>query len=92
MAPTPVVYFGGYHLRTGCGVAITGSHNPPDYNGFKIVIGGETLSGDAIKDLHARIAEDRLLTADTCAAISRSVTSARTTSSASPATSRSASV
>ena len=65
MAPTPVVYFGGYHLRTGCGVAITGSHNPPDYNGFKIVIGGETLSGDAIKDLHARIAEDRLLTADT---------------------------
>ncbi len=64
MAPTPVVYFGGYHLRTGCGVAITGSHNPPDYNGFKIVIGGETLSGDAIKDLHARIAEDRLLTAD----------------------------
>lgn len=65
MAPTPVVYFGCYHLRTGCGVAITGSHNPPDYNGFKIVVGGETLSGDAIKELHARIAEDRLLTADT---------------------------
>lgn len=65
MAPTPVVYFGCYHLRTGCGVAITGSHNPPDYNGFKIVVGGETLSGDAIKDLHARIAEDRLLEADT---------------------------
>jgi phosphomannomutase/phosphoglucomutase len=64
MVPTPVVYFGCYHLRTGCGVAITGSHNPPDYNGFKIVIGGETLSGDAIKDLHARIAEDRLLEAD----------------------------
>ncbi len=64
MAPTPVVYFGCYHLRTGCGVAITGSHNPPDYNGFKIVVGGETLSGDAIKDLHARIAEDRLLEAD----------------------------
>ena len=48
MAPTPVVYFGAYHLRTGCGVAVTGSHNPPDYNGFKIVVGGETLSGDAI--------------------------------------------
>ena len=64
MVPTPVVYFGCYHLRTGCGVAITGSHNPPDYNGFKIVVGGETLSGDAIKDLHARIAEDRLLEAD----------------------------
>ena len=64
MVPTPVVYFGGYHLRTGCGVAITGSHNPPDYNGFKIVVGGETLSGAAIKDLHARIAEDRLLEAE----------------------------
>ena len=63
MAPTPVVYFGCYHLRTGCGVAITGSHNPPDYNGFKIVVGGETLAGAAIKDLHARIAEDRLLEA-----------------------------
>ena len=60
LVPTPVVYFGCYHLRTGCGVAITGSHNPPDYNGFKIVIGGETLSGAAITDLHARIAEDEL--------------------------------
>ncbi|HEX2596853.1 MAG TPA: phosphomannomutase/phosphoglucomutase, partial [Luteimonas sp.] len=60
MVPTPVVYFGGFQLRTGCGIAVTGSHNPPDYNGFKIVVGGETLSGDAITDLYARIAEDRL--------------------------------
>jgi phosphomannomutase/phosphoglucomutase len=60
LVPTPVVYFGCYHLRTGCGVAITGSHNPPDYNGFKIVVGGETLSGKAITDLYARIAEDHL--------------------------------
>ena len=60
MVPTPVVYFGAYHLRTGCCVSVTGSHNPPDYNGFKIVVGGETLSGDAITDLYARIAEDRL--------------------------------
>jgi len=65
LVPTPVVYFGCYHLRTGCGVAITGSHNPPDYNGFKIVVGGETLSGKAISDLHARIAEDRLHQAGT---------------------------
>ena len=64
LVPTPVVYFGCYHLRTGCGVAITGSHNPPDYNGFKIVVGGETLSGAAITDLHARIAEDQLHEAD----------------------------
>lgn len=60
MAPTPVIYFGAYHLRAGSCVSVTGSHNPPDYNGFKIVIGGETLSGDAITDLYARIADDRL--------------------------------
>ncbi|HVR80876.1 MAG TPA: phosphomannomutase/phosphoglucomutase [Luteimonas sp.] len=65
LAPTPLVYFGGFHLRTGCGVAVTGSHNPPDYNGFKVVVGGETLSGDAIADLYVRIAEDRLHTAAT---------------------------
>jgi phosphomannomutase/phosphoglucomutase len=64
LAPTPVVYFGGFQLRTGCGIAVTGSHNPPDYNGFKIVVGGNTLSGDAITDLYARIAEDRLHSAD----------------------------
>ncbi|HEY0659741.1 MAG TPA: phosphomannomutase/phosphoglucomutase [Lysobacter sp.] len=65
MAPTPVVYFGAYHVRAGSCVSVTGSHNPPDYNGFKIVVGGETLSGDAIVDLYSRIAEDRLHTAST---------------------------
>ncbi|MET0755079.1 MAG: phosphomannomutase/phosphoglucomutase [Pseudoxanthomonas sp.] len=60
MAPTPVAYFAAYHLRTGSSVAVTGSHNPPDYNGFKIVVGGQTLSGDAITDLYARISEGRL--------------------------------
>ncbi|MFZ5655994.1 MAG: phosphomannomutase/phosphoglucomutase [Pseudomonadota bacterium] len=63
MAPTPVTYFGAYHLRAGSCVSVTGSHNPPDYNGFKVVVGGETLSGDAIMDLYARIADDRLHTA-----------------------------
>ncbi|WP_164740073.1 phosphomannomutase/phosphoglucomutase [Xanthomonas sp. BRIP62418] len=65
LAPTPVVYFGAYELRAGSCVAVTGSHNPPDYNGFKIVIGGETLSGAAIADLHQRINEGRLHTAAT---------------------------
>ena len=60
LAPTPLVYFGSYHLRTGCCVAVTGSHNPPDYNGFKIVLGGETLSGPTITDLYERIATGRL--------------------------------
>ena len=64
LAPTPLVYFGAYHLRAGSCVSVTGSHNPPDYNGFKVVVGGETLSGDAITDLYARIAEDRLFTAE----------------------------
>ena len=63
-APTPVAYFAAYHLRTGSSVAVTGSHNPPDYNGFKIVIGGQTLSGDAITDLYARINEQRLFQAN----------------------------
>ncbi|MGH8060539.1 MAG: phosphomannomutase/phosphoglucomutase [Pseudoxanthomonas sp.] len=60
LAPTPVAYFAAYHLRAGSCVAVTGSHNPPDYNGFKIVIGGQTLSGEAITDLYARISENRL--------------------------------
>jgi phosphomannomutase/phosphoglucomutase len=64
MVPTPVVYFAAYHLRAGSGVAVTGSHNPPDYNGFKIVVGGETLSGDAIYDLYTRIRDGRLHRAD----------------------------
>src|SRR5690606_24875999 len=60
LAPTPVAYFAAYHLRTGSSVAVTGSHNPPDYNGFKIVVGGQTLSGDAITDLYERIRDNRL--------------------------------
>ncbi|HEY6985247.1 MAG TPA: phosphomannomutase/phosphoglucomutase, partial [Rhodanobacteraceae bacterium] len=59
--PTPVVYFGCYHLNTGSGVSVTGSHNPPDYNGFKIVLGGETLSEDSIQALYGRIAEHRFV-------------------------------
>jgi phosphomannomutase/phosphoglucomutase len=58
--PTPVVYFAAYRFNTGSGVAVTGSHNPPDYNGFKIVVGGETLSEDAIRDLYRRIASGAL--------------------------------
>jgi phosphomannomutase/phosphoglucomutase len=53
--PTPVLYFAAHHLKTGSGVAITGSHNPPDYNGLKIVIAGETLAGDRIRALRQRL-------------------------------------
>ncbi|WLI72505.1 phosphomannomutase/phosphoglucomutase [Halomonas alkalicola] len=56
MVPTPVLYFATHVLDgTASGVMVTGSHNPPDYNGFKIVLAGETLSGDAITALHTRI-------------------------------------
>ncbi|TDR47342.1 phosphomannomutase/phosphoglucomutase, partial [Tahibacter aquaticus] len=57
--PTPLVYYATYHLNTGSGISVTGSHNPPDYNGFKIVLGGETLAEQAVQNLYARIAENR---------------------------------
>jgi phosphomannomutase/phosphoglucomutase len=55
--PTPVLYFATYYLDTQSGVVVTGSHNPPDYNGLKIVIDGETLSGESIQALRERIEE-----------------------------------
>ena len=58
--PTPVLYFAAEHLQTASGVMITGSHNPADYNGLKIVLAGETLHGGAIRDLGRRIEENDL--------------------------------
>ncbi len=59
--PTPVLYFAASTLPgVTSGVMVTGSHNPPDYNGFKIMLAGETLSGDAITDLYRRIVENDL--------------------------------
>lgn len=55
MVPTPLVYFGAYHLDTGNAVMLTGSHNPPQYNGLKIVINKETLAQDKIQALYDRI-------------------------------------
>ncbi len=52
---TPMTYFATHHLGCGSGVMVTGSHNPPDYNGLKMMLGGETLSGDAIQALRKRI-------------------------------------
>jgi phosphomannomutase/phosphoglucomutase len=49
--PTPLVWFAAHHLETLSGVVVTGSHNPPEYNGVKVMLGGETLAGDAIQDL-----------------------------------------
>jgi len=55
LAPTPVVYFAREHLHVSSCVAVTGSHNPADYNGFKIVIGGQTLFDEGITDLYTRV-------------------------------------
>ncbi len=58
---TPMVYFGthleilGHHAQSG--IMITGSHNPPDYNGFKMVLGGKAIYGDQIKALYERIVQ-----------------------------------
>ena len=54
--PTPLLYFATHVTETRSGVMVTGSHNPPEYNGFKIVIAGETLAGPRIMALRERIA------------------------------------
>lgn len=58
--PTPVLYFAAEHFETRSGVMITGSHNPANYNGVKIVIDGETLSGEAIQALKSRLDNHQL--------------------------------
>jgi phosphomannomutase / phosphoglucomutase len=55
MVATPMVYFAAHHLGNSCGVMVTGSHNPPDYNGLKMVLAGETLSNESIQRLRHRI-------------------------------------
>src|SRR5574343_1719295 len=59
--PTPVTYFAAYQLGCHSCVSVTGSHNPPDYNGLKMVIGGKTLALDAIQALRQRIIDGCLL-------------------------------
>jgi len=60
--PTPLTYFAAYELGCDSCVSVTGSHNPPDYNGLKMVIGGTTLALDAILQLKTRIEAGHLLT------------------------------
>jgi phosphomannomutase/phosphoglucomutase len=60
MAPTPLAYFAAYHLDCGSCVAVSGSHNPPEYNGLKMVVAGTTLYGDDIRALRTRIEKNDL--------------------------------
>jgi phosphomannomutase/phosphoglucomutase len=59
MGPTPLAYFAAHHLGCGSCVAVSGSHNPPDYNGLKMVVAGETLYGEAVQGLRERIEQQR---------------------------------
>ena len=52
---TPLSYFAAFQLGTDSCVSVTGSHNPPDYNGLKMVLGGQTLFGEHIQGLRRRI-------------------------------------
>ncbi len=58
MVPTPLLYFAVHHLDLDGGVQVTGSHNPPDENGFKMMLGKDALWGEGIQRLRRRIEEE----------------------------------
>ncbi|HEX6134197.1 MAG TPA: phosphomannomutase/phosphoglucomutase [Longimicrobiales bacterium] len=57
--PTPVLYYAAAVDETDGGMQITGSHNPPEYNGFKMIMGGRPVYGDAIQSLRGRMEQQR---------------------------------
>ncbi len=57
MVATPMLYFATHALGAHSGIMVTGSHNPPDYNGFKMVLAGEAIYGEAIQKLYRRIVD-----------------------------------
>ncbi len=58
--PTPLLYYTAHHHADGSGVMLTASHNPPEYNGVKVVLGGEVLHGDGVQALRRRIERSEL--------------------------------
>lgn len=60
MVATPMLYFAAIEHCQGSGIMITGSHNPPNYNGFKMMLAGTTLSGDTIQALRLAIETNQL--------------------------------
>jgi phosphomannomutase/phosphoglucomutase len=61
LCPTPALYFSLFHLKPGAGVMITGSHNPAEFNGFKLCVGKETIYGDEIQALRRIMEEQAIL-------------------------------
>lgn len=61
LAATPLLYFAANRHTQGCGAVVTGSHNPPEYNGIKLMLGGETVDGAALLTLRDRIETNELL-------------------------------
>jgi phosphomannomutase/phosphoglucomutase len=57
---TPMLYFAAHHFNTMSGAMLTGSHNPPQYNGIKIMLAGETLAGESIAALRTRAEAGKL--------------------------------
>jgi phosphomannomutase/phosphoglucomutase len=55
IVPTPLLYWSLHHLPVVAGIQITGSHNPPEYNGFKCSVGKGSLHGEGIQRLYAHI-------------------------------------
>lgn len=51
LCPTPALYFSLYHLKPGAGIMITGSHNPAEFNGFKLCVGKDTIYGEEIQKI-----------------------------------------
>lgn len=64
MVATPMLYLAAHELCSYSGVMVTGSHNPPDYNGLKIVLGGETLAAESIQNLRIRIEKNNLVSGE----------------------------
>jgi phosphomannomutase/phosphoglucomutase len=62
VVPTPLLYWSLHHVGVDGGIQITGSHNPPEYNGFKLCLGKDSVHGDGIQELHRRLVEGRLRT------------------------------
>ncbi|KAB7651079.1 phosphomannomutase/phosphoglucomutase, partial [Sutterella seckii] len=69
--PTPVLYYATKYFDCGTGVAVTGSHNPPEYNGLKMMVAGVTLFADQIQNVRERIEREVWLTAVSPGSIER---------------------